>query len=113
MDDQQTVESQGVEEADESGLDALLDHIKVSRGFDFTGYKKASLGRRIQKRLQARHVGSYDEYREVKHIHVDLGGLSRERHPWWDITVPKRPSGSIPERPGPSAGEDPSSKPAG
>src|SRR5690349_10608496 len=65
MDDRHIVELQGAEEADESGLDALLDHIKVSRGFDFTGYKKASLGRRIQKRLQARHVGSYAEYREV------------------------------------------------
>ena len=28
MDDQQTVEPQGVEEADESGLEALLDYIK-------------------------------------------------------------------------------------
>jgi two-component system CheB/CheR fusion protein len=47
------------------GLDALLDYIKSERGFDFTGYKKTSLARRIEKRLQARHVESFDEYRTL------------------------------------------------
>jgi two-component system CheB/CheR fusion protein len=45
------------------GLDELLEYIRLQRGFDFTGYKKASLGRRIQKRLQARHVETYADYR--------------------------------------------------
>ncbi len=44
----------------------------------------------------------FNEYRQVKHIHVDLGGPSRARHPWWDLTVPKRkePSAPSPETPG-------------
>jgi two-component system CheB/CheR fusion protein len=46
-------------------LDALLAYIRDQRGFDFTGYKKPSLARRIQKRLQARHVRTYDEYRTL------------------------------------------------
>ena len=33
-------------------LEALLDYLKRSRGSDFSGYKRASLTRRIQKRMQ-------------------------------------------------------------
>ena len=44
-------------------LEALLEYMRASRGFDFTGYKRASLARRIDKRLQAVHVESYAEYR--------------------------------------------------
>ena len=43
-------------------LDALLRYVKDARGFDFTGYKKPSLARRIDKRLQARRAAGYDEY---------------------------------------------------
>src|SRR3954451_14776902 len=46
-------------------LEALLEFIKLKRGFDFTGYKKPSLGRRIQKRLQARQVETYGQYRRL------------------------------------------------
>src|SRR5262245_33157578 len=46
-------------------LDALLRYIRDERGFDFTGYKKPSLARRIDKRLQVRHVPGYDEYRAL------------------------------------------------
>ena len=37
---------------DEQGLEVLLDYLRRSRGFDFTGYKRASLSRRIDKRMQ-------------------------------------------------------------
>ncbi len=33
-------------------LEALLEYLKRSRGFDFTGYKRSSLMRRIRKRMQ-------------------------------------------------------------
>ena len=33
-------------------LEVLLDYLRRSRGFDFTGYKRASLSRRIDKRMQ-------------------------------------------------------------
>ena len=35
------------------GLEVLLDYLRRSRGFDFTGYKRASLSRRIEKRMRA------------------------------------------------------------
>jgi two-component system, chemotaxis family, CheB/CheR fusion protein len=37
---------------DEQAFEALLDHLKRNRGFDFTGYKRSSLRRRISRRMQ-------------------------------------------------------------
>ena len=42
----------GLEEAFDPGLEALLEYLRESRGFDFTGYKRGSLSRRIAKRMQ-------------------------------------------------------------
>src|SRR5262245_5157501 len=47
---------------DES-FEALLDHIRSSRGFDFTGYKRPTLKRRIERRMQVLGAKTYDEYR--------------------------------------------------
>src|SRR3954467_7103503 len=44
-------------------LEELLAFIRDERGFDFTGYKRASLGRRIAKRMQETKAASYSEYR--------------------------------------------------
>ncbi|HET6683622.1 MAG TPA: CheR family methyltransferase, partial [Gaiella sp.] len=43
-------------------LEALLEHIKQSRGFDFTGYKRASLTRRIQKRMHEVGIDGFGDY---------------------------------------------------
>ena len=43
-------------------FEKLLAHIKESRGFDFTGYKRASLIRRVGRRMQTVHAETYDEY---------------------------------------------------
>src|SRR5918911_723557 len=45
-------------------LEALLEYLKRRRGFDFTGYKRASLARRIGKRMQAVQIDSFAEYRD-------------------------------------------------
>src|SRR5690348_1993546 len=47
---------------DPSGAERLLDYIKRNRGFDFTGYKRPSLLRRIRKRMLAVGIGTFDEY---------------------------------------------------
>jgi two-component system CheB/CheR fusion protein len=44
-------------------FETLVDFIRLSRGFDFSGYKRPSLRRRIEKRMQAVHVDSFDAYR--------------------------------------------------
>lgn len=43
-------------------LEALLEYLRGSRGFDFTGYKRATLERRIRKRMDEVEVEGYDEY---------------------------------------------------
>jgi len=53
------------EQLEDAELDDLLAYIKAQRGFDFSGYKRPSLSRRIQKRLQARRVTTFGEYREL------------------------------------------------
>jgi two-component system CheB/CheR fusion protein len=53
------------------GLDALIDYLKRSRGFDFTGYKPASLERRIQKRMQTVEVRDYVDYVDYLEVHPE------------------------------------------
>ena len=43
-------------------LEALLDFLKRNRNFDFTGYKRASLQRRIDKRMQDAGITGYAAY---------------------------------------------------
>jgi two-component system CheB/CheR fusion protein len=56
---------------DSAELETLLEYIRTDRGFDFTGYKRASLQRRFNKRMQAVGVGSYEEYRGYLAQHAD------------------------------------------
>ena len=35
-------------------IEPLIEHIRATRGFDFTGYKRTSLTRRFVKRFPAR-----------------------------------------------------------
>ncbi|MFD9860271.1 PAS domain S-box protein [Streptomyces alboflavus] len=50
-------------ETDEE-LEDLLGFLRDARGFDFTGYKRSSLGRRIRKRMSDIDVRSYADYRD-------------------------------------------------
>ena len=52
-------------------LEQLLDYIKENRGFDFTAYKRAGLGRRIEKRMQILHLPGYAEYTEYLKAHLE------------------------------------------
>jgi len=49
---------------DGRALEALLEHLRGSRGFDFTGYKRSSLARRVSKRLQMLNLQGYGDYLE-------------------------------------------------
>jgi two-component system, chemotaxis family, CheB/CheR fusion protein len=55
-------------------VEALLEYLKRSRGFDFTGYKRASLERRIARRMQMVGVGSFSEYTDYLEVHPDEFG---------------------------------------
>jgi two-component system CheB/CheR fusion protein len=46
-------------------FEELLQFIRQTRGFDFTGYKRPSLVRRFERRLQVLRIKSWDDYRAV------------------------------------------------
>jgi two-component system, chemotaxis family, CheB/CheR fusion protein len=55
----------------EDVFDALLDHLCQTRGFDFGAYKRASLKRRIDKRMESIGIKTYDAYLDHLEVHQD------------------------------------------
>jgi two-component system CheB/CheR fusion protein len=49
----------------DQGLEDLLGFIRDSRGFDFTGYKRSTLGRRIRKRMADVGARDHEDYRDL------------------------------------------------
>ncbi|MBW8806397.1 MAG: PAS domain-containing protein [Catenulisporales bacterium] len=62
-DDDRTPELPGAEE-DLDGLEDLLVFIRDARGFDFTGYKRSTLTRRVRKRIQDAGAHDFKDYRD-------------------------------------------------
>ena len=58
---------------DES-FERLLAFLRDERGFDFTGYKRPSLYRRIARRMQELGVATYDDYQTYLVAHPDEFG---------------------------------------
>ena len=51
-------------EVSDPQFEALLEHLKRSRGFDFTAYKRSSLMRRVQVRMQTTGITDYLGYQD-------------------------------------------------
>ena len=58
----------------ERDFDDLLLMLKESRGFDFTGYKRATLMRRISRRLETLKLNDYTEYRDYLELEPEEFG---------------------------------------
>ena len=52
------------EQTDEA-FEALLRYMRDSRGFDFTGYKRTSLMRRVRHRMDAAGYETFEEYLDL------------------------------------------------
>ncbi|MFI7540652.1 CheR family methyltransferase [Actinoplanes sp. NPDC049599] len=52
-------------------FEALLVHLKESRGFDFTGYKRSSLMRRVDRRMAQAGITGYQDYLDHLELHPD------------------------------------------
>jgi two-component system CheB/CheR fusion protein len=52
-------------------FEALLEHLKMNRGFDFTGYKRSSLMRRVDRRMTQVGVPDYSEYLDYLELHAE------------------------------------------
>jgi len=83
-----------VTEALDQEFEALLDYLKRSRGFDFTGYKRASLTRRVQKRMQSIGITGFGEYLDYLEVYpeefsalfnvilINVTSFFRDTHVW-------------------------------
>ena len=60
-----TPDGHALQSDDTRDFDDFLEYLKRSRGFDFTGYKRPSLTRRVHKRMQTVGVASYAELRQL------------------------------------------------
>ncbi len=56
---------------DETTLDTLLEFVHHARGFDFMGYKRSSIERRVSKRMAEVDVQRYEDYIDYLELHPD------------------------------------------
>jgi two-component system CheB/CheR fusion protein len=54
-----------------AGFEEFLGYLRESRGFDFTGYKRPSLVRRVDHRMTAVGLAEYDEYIDFLQVHPE------------------------------------------
>jgi two-component system, chemotaxis family, CheB/CheR fusion protein len=52
-------------------FEALLIYLKETRGFDFTGYKRTSLTRRVDRRMDQVGAADYVEYLDLLQVNAD------------------------------------------
>jgi two-component system, chemotaxis family, CheB/CheR fusion protein len=57
--------------ADSQSFEALLEHLRQTRGFDFTAYKRASLMRRVVKRMHTVDVPTFEAYLDYLQVHQE------------------------------------------
>ncbi|MBV9047333.1 MAG: PAS domain-containing protein, partial [Solirubrobacterales bacterium] len=55
----------------ETSLDTVLEFVNQARGFDFTGYKRSSIERRVAKRMTDVGVQGYEEYIDYLELHPE------------------------------------------
>ena len=62
--------------SEQADFEALLEYLARTRDFDFTGYKRASLMRRVTKRMHEVGIEGFADLqsRWGRHVAADLGG---------------------------------------
>lgn len=55
----------------DASFETLLLHLKENRGFDFTGYKRASLTRRVNRRMAQVGANDYADYLDYLEVHTE------------------------------------------
>lgn len=57
----------------------LLEFLRDSRGFDFTGYKRSTLSRRVMKRMGHVGIDTFSDYLDYLQVHpAEFGELFHE-----------------------------------
>ncbi|MEM8829862.1 MAG: CheR family methyltransferase [Cyanobacteria bacterium P01_G01_bin.19] len=52
-------------------FESLLEFLRQERGFDFTGYKRSSLMRRVKKRMQTYDIDTFEAYLDYLQVHPE------------------------------------------
>ncbi len=55
----------------DAGVERVLRYLREARLFDFTGYKRGTLSRRITRRMQQVQVSDYDDYVDFLEVHPE------------------------------------------
>jgi two-component system, chemotaxis family, CheB/CheR fusion protein len=75
-------------------FEALLEFLRQSRGFDFTGYKRSSLKRRVRKQMQFHQIDSFNDYLDYLQVRpeeflplfntifINVTSFFRDTMPW-------------------------------
>jgi two-component system, chemotaxis family, CheB/CheR fusion protein len=109
-------------------FEPLLDYLRRTRGFDFAGYKRGSLTRRITRRMQMIGLEEVEDYLDFLEVHpeeftllfntilINVTSFFRDP-PAWDVlskeVIPRLLAGKLDEAPirvwsaGCSSGEEP------
>jgi two-component system CheB/CheR fusion protein len=96
------------------GIELVLEHLKDVRAFDFTGYKRATLSRRIEKRMEQVGIDDHERYVEYLEVHpeefeplfntilINVTSFFRDAEAWEavrDVALPnmieRKPTGPI------------------
>ncbi|HEY9832806.1 MAG TPA: CheR family methyltransferase [Stenomitos sp.] len=95
-------------------FEALLDYLKHSRGCDLTGYKRSTLMRRFQHRMQSINMNSYQSYRQhlqsapseclalLDDVLINVTTFFRDRDAWVTLAneiIPKIIASNQPDEP--------------
>jgi two-component system CheB/CheR fusion protein len=59
------------DDGDDPTFEQLLTYLRRNRGFDFSGYKRTSLERRLRKRMQTVGINTFPEYVDYLEVHPD------------------------------------------
>ncbi len=56
---------------DDEQFEKLLGYLRQNRGFDFAGYKRPSLMRRVSMRAQILHLDNFADYMDYLEVHPE------------------------------------------
>jgi hypothetical protein len=59
------------EAPDAANFEQILTHLRDTREFDFTSYKRTSLMRRVLRRMQSVNITTFEEYLDYLQVHND------------------------------------------
>ena len=86
------------EKEKDPAFERLLEYLKRHRGFDFTGYKRTSLMRRVRRRMDRVEIDTFEAYHDYLEVHpqefaylfntilINVTSFFRDRAAWDFLT---------------------------